>query len=140
MKQTDFTDPGVRATFESYPPAPRAKLLRLRQLILDTAETEGVGSLEETLKWGEPAYLTTETRAGTTIRIAWKAARPDVYAMYVHCQTDLIETFRELFESCLTFEGNRAVVFNVHDELPVGPVGLCVARALTYRRDRRKRT
>ena len=37
----------------------RKKLLHLRQIILDTAsETEGVNELEETLKWGEPSYLT----------------------------------------------------------------------------------
>ena len=41
-------------------------MLRLRQIVLDTAsETEGVDALEETLKWGEPSYL---TRDGSTIR------------------------------------------------------------------------
>jgi hypothetical protein len=31
--------------------------------------TPGVGALHETLKWGQPAYLTPETRSGTTLRL-----------------------------------------------------------------------
>jgi hypothetical protein len=38
--------------------------MRLRQLILDTAARLDVGPLEETLRWGEPAYVTT-TRSGS---------------------------------------------------------------------------
>ena len=35
----------------------------LRQLIFETAAaTEVVGELEETLKWGEPSYLTPKTK------------------------------------------------------------------------------
>ncbi len=45
----------------------RRKTKRLRQLILDTAsETEGVIALEDTLKSGEPSYL---TLGGSTFRI-----------------------------------------------------------------------
>ena len=51
------TSADVAATFDSYAPAIRAELLVLRQIILDTAAgTPGVGVLEETLKWGQPAY------------------------------------------------------------------------------------
>ena len=49
----------VARVFEAYPPAIQPKLFVLRELIFATAAaTEGVGELEETLKWGEPAYLT----------------------------------------------------------------------------------
>ena len=47
--------PDVAAVFASYPPKMRKHLRALRKLILDTAKaTEGVGRIEETLKWGEP--------------------------------------------------------------------------------------
>ena len=63
-------NPDVTRVFDGYPDAMRVKMMRLRQLVLDTAsETEGVNSLEETLKWGEPSYL---TRGGSTVRIDWK--------------------------------------------------------------------
>ena len=60
----------VAKVFENYPKAVRSKLLFLRQLIFETAErTQGVGELEETLKWNQPSYLTPETKSGSTIRI-----------------------------------------------------------------------
>jgi hypothetical protein len=59
--------------------------------------TEGVGALEETLKWGQPAYLTRASRSGSTIRIGCRRADPHTYAMYFHCQTDLVHRFRALF-------------------------------------------
>jgi hypothetical protein len=48
-----FQNAAVARVFEAYPPRMRRKLLALRRLIFDTAaSTEGVGKLEETLKWG----------------------------------------------------------------------------------------
>ena len=45
--------------FAAYPPNIRRKLMALRALIFDVASaTEGVGRLEEAIKWGEPAYVT----------------------------------------------------------------------------------
>ena len=72
--------------FDSYPSGMRKKLMALRALIFDVAaQTTGVGALEETLKWGEPAYVTTDSKSGSTIRIAWTKARAEQYAMYFHC-------------------------------------------------------
>ena len=86
--------PEVSAVFATYPAEIREKLKMLRALIFDVAaQTEGVGTLEEALKWGEPAYLTTASKSGSTIRIAWKKARPTQYAMYFNCQTPLVDSF-----------------------------------------------
>src|SRR5262249_18997440 len=91
-------DPAVAAAFSSYPKGVRARLLALRKLILDTARaTEGVGPVEETLKWGQVSYLTSESRSGSTIRIDQVKSEPGRYALYFHCQTNLVETFRELY-------------------------------------------
>ena len=122
----------VAEVFRSYPPAVRSKLIALRNLIFSTGEaTVGVGPLTETLKWGEPAYLTTSSKSGSTIRIGWKASSPQQYAMYLNCRTTLVDTFRTLFPE-LTFEGNRAIVFEEAEELPADSVAVCVAAALTY--------
>ena len=84
-------NPDVASKFETYPPRIREKLMVLRELIFSTAaSTEGVGTLEETLKWGEPAYVTTETGSGSTVRIDWKKAKPTQYAIYFNCNTTLI--------------------------------------------------
>ncbi len=80
---TVFKNSEVEKTFKSYPVTVRKKLIALRELIYKTAaNTPGVGPLEEALKWGEPAYLTSKSKSGSTIRIAWKNSRPSEYAMY----------------------------------------------------------
>ena len=62
--QPGFEDSEVAFVFEAYPKEVQLKLLAIRQLIFDTAaETDGVGSLEETLKWGQPSYLTSESKS-----------------------------------------------------------------------------
>ena len=132
-----FEDEDVAEKFEAYPPAIRCRLLVLRSLILETAKnTDGVGPIEETLKWGEPAYVTSQSKSGTTVRVGWKKAQPSRYAMYFHCRTSLIETFRALFPDELRFEGNRAIVFDESDELPEDALRFCIAAALTYHRSK----
>ncbi len=133
---TPFQNTAVAQAFEAYPPAMRRQLLALRELIFRTAaSTPGVGELEETLKWGEPAYLTTCSKSGSTIRIGWKKTRPTEYAMYFNCQTTLVDTFRSLFPDDFQFEGNRALVFQDSQAVPTDTLAFCVAAALTYHRN-----
>jgi hypothetical protein len=126
--------PGVAATFDGYPRHFKVRLLALRELIYEVAaQTPGVGAIEETLKWGEPAYLTTTTKSGSTVRIAWKKSRPDQYSMFFICTTNLVETFRSLFPGDFRFEGNRAINFSAEDPIPEDALRFCIAAALTHR-------
>ena len=135
-----IANPAVAHVFASYPVPMRRKLMALRQLILDTAaRTDGVGPLEETLKWGEPAYVTSASKSGSTIRIGWKKSLPSQYAMYFHCQTNLVATFRTRFPDDFTFEGNRSIVFDQADVVPRKSLSCCIAAALTYHRRADKR-
>ncbi len=132
---TPFESAEVAQVFAAYPPLARSKLMALRELIFETAaSTEGVGRLEETLKWGEPAYLTSESKSGSTVRIAWKKSAPSQVAVYFNCQTNLVETFRTLFPSGFRFEGHRAIVFDVSETPPSDALAFCLAAALTYHR------
>jgi hypothetical protein len=134
-----FADPAVAATFDAYPKPLKPKLLALRRLILDTAKTtKGVGALEETLKWGQPSYLTPETKSGSTIRIDAIKANAGQYAVYFHCQTNLVETFRELYPSEFSYGGNRCIILNAADDVPEPALRHCVALALTYHLKKRK--
>lgn len=129
---TSFENEAVKARFETYPAEARPRLLELRELILEVAASlPGVIGIEETLKWGEPAYLTSN-RAGSTIRIDWKPKRPDRYSLYCHCQTSLIETFRALFPEDFEFEGNRALHLRLDEPLPTDVLRVCIEAALTY--------
>jgi hypothetical protein len=129
----------VKQKFTSYPKHIKPKMESLRNLIYEVAKiTDGVGELEETLKWGEPAYMTSETKSGTTIRIDWKPKKPDHIAMYISCNTNLINTFKALFEDELKFEGNRAIVFPVEKALPRKQLMICIQMALRYHLDKKK--
>lgn len=123
-------NPEVAAVFEAYPESVRPKMKQLRKLVLETAEElETISALEETLKWGEPSYL---TKIGSTIRMDWKPKAPDQVAMYFKCTSKLVTTFREVYEDTFTFEGTRAIVFQLEEEIPVTKLKRCIAAGLTY--------
>ncbi|KAF6247130.1 hypothetical protein C6990_05465 [Nitrosopumilus sp. b3] len=129
--QKTFSNPEITEKFASYPSKIRIKLLSLRELIFEVAsKTKEVGKLEETLRWGEPSYLTTESKSGTMIRINKHKFKGE-FAMYFHCQTNLVETFRKIYPE-LTYQGNRAIVFNEKEKIPVNKIKHCILLALTY--------
>jgi hypothetical protein len=127
-----FLNLEVQARFDAYPAAVRRRMLALRELVLKTAaRTPGVGEIEETLKWGEAAYVTVN-KAGSTVRIDWKEKAPDQCVVYFNCQTDLVETFRQMFPNDFRFEGRRALVMDLDQRIPVDSLGFCITAALTY--------
>jgi hypothetical protein len=108
-------------------------LLALRDTVFDVAASiDGVGPIEETLRWGEPAYLTSASRSGSTIRLGWKRAVPTECAMYFICTTNLVETFRVHFPHELIYGGNRAIIFRAGAKIHQGAAEFCIAAALTY--------
>jgi len=130
MSITLKQSPTVPEVFMQYPEAVRPKLEYLRQLILDTAtEIETISEMEETLKWREPSYL---VKKGSTIRMDYKDKNPNQYAMYFKCTSKLVPTFKEIFGDLFTYEGNRAIVFQLDDPVPEQELKACIRMALTY--------
>ena len=124
------TNPEVELVYKNYPDLIRNKILGLRRLVLEAAsEIEEISNLEETLKWGEPSYL---VKNGSTIRIDWKKNKPDQYAIYFKCTSKLVPTFKLLYKEIFRFEGNRAIIFQVEDDIPEVEVKKCITAALTY--------
>ena len=86
----------VAAAFATFPVPVRDRLLHVRDLIFDTAsQTDGVGALEETLKWGEPAYL---TQSGQLYNEANAAAHGKVYCFGPTFRAEKSKTRRHLTE------------------------------------------
>ena len=138
MTRFPIEDPAVSDAFAAFPETDRVALMELRELIFETAaETDGVGRLEETLKWGQPAYLTPETKSGSTLRLG-KMKSGDV-AVFAHCQTSIIADFRSLFPDDFNYEGNRAVCFSAGEAVPLEKLRLLIGSALNYRLRKRKR-
>ena len=102
----------------------------LRELVIETAEeTDGVNVLEETLKWGEPSFV---TKNGSTLRMDWKEKTPDQYAMYFQCKSRLVDTFRLVFGHKFQYEGKRAIVFQVNQKISELELKKCIKASLIY--------
>ena len=122
----------VLEVVSDYPGPVKKALMRLRRLVLETAqEREDVGEIQETLKWGQPSFLTVRPRTGTTIRIDRDRSGLGDIALYVSCQSSLVSEWRALFPH-LTFGGDRSVHFDPEHDLPENELRHMISMALTY--------
>jgi len=120
----------VSAKLAAYPDNIRPLIFRLREIIFDVAIQLELGEVEESLKWGELSY---SVNMGSPIRIDWKESSPDKYFLFFHCQTKLVDTFRELYANELEFEGNRAIILTVGQPLPDRALRHCIGLAMQYK-------
>jgi len=121
--------PIVKQKFDSYPDAISTLLLKVRSLILLVAKEDKIEDLEETLKWGEPSYV---TKSGSTVRIDWKKKSPERYYIYFNCKTRLVDTFKEIYGDTFNYEGNRAIVLKTDSTIPVMELKHCISLSLRY--------
>lgn len=124
------TDPKVETIFALYPDFVRGKMQFLRQLVIETAEeTNEIYELEETLKWGEPSFI---SKNGSTLRMDWKEKTPNQYAMYFQCTSRLVDTFKLVFGNKFQYEGKRAITFQLNQKIPEQELKECIKASLVY--------
>ena len=123
--------PQVAGVFSGFPEGPRRQLLEIRTLIFAVAgSTAGVGPVTETLKWGEPAYLTEATHSEGAIRLGIRRDTPADCAVLFDCRTSLVGTFREPFPNVFRYEKHRAILLRSAEPLP-SALAACLELALT---------
>ena len=111
------TDPKIKEIFDQYPDFVKDKMQFLRELVIETVEeTENVSTLEETLKWGKPSFI---TKYENTIRMDWKPKMPNQYALYFQYTSRLVETFKMVFDDIFQYEGKRAIIFRLNEKIQV---------------------
>lgn len=115
--------------FATYPDDVRVSLMAIREMIFAIAEVHNLSPVEESLKWGQPSY---SVKDGSPVRIDWSAKTPDQYSVYFNCSTKLVATFKEVYREKLQFNGNRELVINRGNALPVKPLQHCLEVALRY--------
>ena len=125
----------IQAATTDYPEAVKATFAKIREMILDEADRLGAGPMEETLKWGEPAYLTSVTKSGSTIRLAWKPTDPDNCNIYLNCNTDLVARIKTEFPDAFKTTGNRCIHIPLGETLPELPIRAVISMALTYHKN-----
>lgn len=124
----------VQTVFDSYESATeRQVLLELRKLIFATAQSDDrIGPLTETLKWGEPAYLTEATKAGSTLRLG-HSKLSNSPAMFVSCSTPLLKTLQKLDGSgVLSYHGLRDIAVPQVTAENKAMLQTCILHTLTY--------
>jgi len=124
-----FGDPAVAEVFGGFEGDVRDRLLELRQMVFEAARRARVGPVREALKWGQPSYVPEAPRTGSPLRLGTVDGSP---AMFFHCQTTLVASFRDRHGDALHFEGNRAVVVAPGGRLPRRILLDCMVSALTY--------
>lgn len=132
-----FADAAVSKVFAVYEPEVGKALLSLRDTILEVGASLDGGRLpEESLKWGQPAYRRATRTEGTSIRIDAVRDMPGGYAVFLHCQTTLVEDLRALFPTSFEFQGNRALVMRAGERVDQDALRHAIRMAFTYRRRR----
>lgn len=96
-------------------------------MILSVAE-EINQKVAVSIKWGQLSFA---SPLGTPIRI--DRFDDERIALFVHCQTTLVEQWREMFGDTLNFSKTRAIILNTNEPLPLNELKMCVQMALTYR-------
>jgi hypothetical protein len=121
----------IDSRIDNYPQNASAFATQIRELIHQTAHENSLGDVEESLKWGEPSF---KTRHGSPVRMDWKASSPGKFYIFVNCKTILVETYREIYGSVLSFEGTRAIVLELGEPVPEKILKHCIYLALNYHR------
>ncbi len=131
-KNRPFNDTQIERVFNSFDPTIKKKLLLIRDLIFNTAnEIDSVGKITETLKWNEPSYTPVKAKIGSPIRLN-SIKNKNQFAVYFNCQTTLVSTFKMIYPKIFNYGGNRSIIFNANDKIPLDKLKHCISMALTY--------
>lgn len=121
--------PEISSLLGAYPQAAGEHLLAVRTLIYDVAAEHGLGKIDESIKWGEASFW---VKGGIAVRVDWKEKQPAVIKVFFHCQTRLIETFREVYPEAFAYEGNRALLIPLADYAKHGVLAHCLSVVMRY--------
>ena len=126
-----FSSAKIAAAFDIPDKQAREGLLALRELVYEVAnDLPQIGRLEEALRWGQPSYLTPETKSGSTLRLG--IPKSGGFALFVHCQTSLISDYCAAFPDATNIEGKRAILFKNRKEIDPNRQKWLIRQALTY--------
>jgi len=111
-------------------------LKKLRALAYETAQNmkEPI-EIEESVKWGQASFASHAPAISSPFRLAPIKNNENKVGLYFICTTTLVQDFRERYSDVFTFEGNRALLFDVDKPLPEDEIKHCMAMALTYKKN-----
>ncbi|MEP4248592.1 hypothetical protein [Tateyamaria sp.] len=130
----DQLAPALHDLVARWPEPARRHFLAARGIILDVSETAQIGPLNESLKWGQPAWRPRRPRIGVTLRLDWSDKTPDRLMAFVDCKTDLADQMSTRFPGKFENDGRRALAFDLKAPLPGDAIAQLAQFAFTYYR------
>jgi hypothetical protein len=122
------------STIASWPAPARDQFNDMRALILKAAQDADVGPLDESLKWGQPAWRPRRARQGSTLRLNWQDSAPQSLTLYVDCKTTISDTMRDIYPTEFEYETNRALRVPIGAPLPIQAIDHLARLTFTYHR------
>ncbi len=107
-------------------------LWRCRAVFHHVAARNALGTLDETLKWGQPSWRPKRPRTGSTLRADWRPDAPERLTLFVDCKTDLAARMADLYPDLPANDGRRAIALNLNDPLPEQPIAHLAQMTFTY--------
>lgn len=126
--------PRIRKTIADWPQAAQDHLKAARRIACDMAQSAAIGPLEESLKWGQPAWRPRAPRTGATLRLNWSPSHPDHLMALVDCKTDLASQMSISFPGQFLNDGRRSLSFDLAHPLPGDAFAQLAHLTFTYHR------
>lgn len=121
----------------TWPADAQHRLLEMRAIFQDVARAAETGPLDESLKWGQPAWRPRKARMGSTLRLNWSADAPDQIAAFVDCKTDLAAQMDTRFPGQFRNDGRRSLAFDLSSGLHADAIWQLAHLTFTYHRAKR---
>jgi hypothetical protein len=121
-------------TLASWPLEAQEQFNEMRALILTAAEEADVGTVEESLKWGQPAWRPKRPRTGSTLRLSWQDKAPQSIALFVDCKSTISSTMRGIYPHDFQYESNRGLRLHLGAPLPEQAIDHLARLTFTYHR------
>lgn len=128
--------PEVQVVLSTWPDTAQRHLLAIRDILFDVAAQSDVGALDESLKWGQPAWRPRAPRTGSTLRFGWSAQNPAALMAFVNCRTDLAGQMSTRFPNAYDNDGRRSLAFDLATPLPDPAIRTLAHLTFTYLRPR----
>lgn len=109
-----------------------------RAVFVNVAQEANVGPLDESLKWGQPAWRPRAPRMGSTLRMDWNEDVPGQLALFVDCKTDLAARMRDLYPDLPGNDGQRRIVIDLDAPLPEQAIAHLAEMTFGYHRAKRQ--
>lgn len=101
------------------------EIVTLIELVAKELNTEVTPSL----KWNQLSF---SSKQGTPIRV--DRFSENIIGIFVHCQTTLVEEWKEIFGETMNFSKTRAILLDLNAPLPQEELKICIQMALNYKK------